>query len=186
MDHEYEAKFVNINETAIKKQLTMLGGRLIYDRRLFKRAIYQIDTHRWIRLRDEGDIITLTLKEVSDSKTIHGTKEVMVQVDDFDKTAVILEAGGLKRANFQENYREEWRLSDVVFDFDTWPDMPTFLEIEGSDHLAVEKAAAQVGLDYTQAKFGSVDRLYLDLYGRDITKESTLTFSIQADDQGLR
>jgi adenylate cyclase class 2 len=35
----------------------------------------------------------------------------------------ILQRIGLREVRYQENYREEWRLAQVVFDFDTlaWP-----------------------------------------------------------------
>jgi adenylate cyclase class 2 len=47
--------------------------------------------------------------------------------------AEILSRLGLQQVRYQENYREEWCLGEVVFDFDTWPGLPTFVEIEVSD-----------------------------------------------------
>ena len=38
--------------------------------------------------------------------------------------ADILRGLGLREVRYQENYREEWRLGEVAFDFDTWPDLP--------------------------------------------------------------
>ncbi|WP_228815390.1 CYTH domain-containing protein [Nocardia puris] len=90
--------------------------------------------------------------------------------------AEILTAIGLTQTRYQENYREEWSLGDVVFDLDTWPDLPTFLEVEGPDESSVRRAAADLGLDYSQAKFGSVDTIYLAELGRDILSEPTLLF----------
>ncbi len=78
---------------------------------------------------------------------------------------------------FQENYREEWHLDGVTYDIDTWPDLPTFLEIEGPDENAVRQAAKQLGLDFADATFGSVDEVYLATTGRDILAETTLTFT---------
>lgn len=74
---------------------------------------------------------TLTLKQVTDATAIGGTTEIETPVGDFQATAEILRSLGLREVRYQENYREEWRLADVVFDIDTWPDLPTFLEIEG-------------------------------------------------------
>ena len=67
-------------------------------------------------------------------------------------------------------------LGEVVFDFDTWPDLPTFVEIEGPDEASVRRAAAAVGLDYAEARFGSVDEIYKSEVGRDILAEPTLLF----------
>lgn len=87
---------------------------------------------------------------------------------------------GLREVRYQENYREEWQLGNVVFDLDTWPSLPTFLEIEGPDEPAVRQAAEQLGLDYAQARFGSVDEIYKTETGRDILAEPTLLFGESA------
>jgi adenylate cyclase class 2 len=89
----------------------------------------------------------------------------------------ILRRLGLREVRYQENYREEWRLEEVVFDFDTWPGLPTFVEIEGPDEVSVRQAAAAVGLDYAAARFGSVDEIYRSEPGRDILAEPTLLFA---------
>ncbi|WP_419184137.1 hypothetical protein [Streptomyces caniscabiei] len=44
---------------------------------------------------------------------------------------------GLRQVRYQQSYREEWQLRGVTYDFDTWPDLDTFLEIEGSSEAAV-------------------------------------------------
>lgn len=69
------------------------------------------------------------------------------------------------------------RLGGVTYDFDTWPDLPTFLEIEGSSEAAVKEAVAGLGLDYDQARFGSIDLIYKSEVGRDILAEPTLLFA---------
>ncbi|WP_396897530.1 hypothetical protein [Nocardia colli] len=90
--------------------------------------------------------------------------------------AEILVKLGLRQVRYQESYREEWQLDDVVFDLDTWPVLPTFLEIEGPSESAVRLAAARLDLDYTDARFGSVDEIYKSETGRNILTEPTLLF----------
>lgn len=89
----------------------------------------------------------------------------------------ILQRLGLREVRYQESYREEWRLAEVAFDFDTWPGLPTFVEIEGPDEASVREAAAIVGLDFAAARFGSVDEIYQSEIGRDILAEPTLLFA---------
>jgi adenylate cyclase class 2 len=93
----------------------------------------------------------------------------------------ILRRLGLREVRYQENYREEWCLGEVVFDFDTWPGLPTFVEVEGSDEASVRQATAAVGLDYAAARFGSVDEIYQCEMGRDILAEPTLLFASAAE-----
>jgi adenylate cyclase class 2 len=91
--------------------------------------------------------------------------------------AEILTRLGMTEVRYQENYREEWVWEDVAFDFDTWPGLPTFVEVEGPDENSVRRAAAAVGLDYSKARFGSVDEIYKSEPGRDILAEPTLLFA---------
>ncbi|MCE7079858.1 class IV adenylate cyclase [Streptomyces sp. ST2-7A] len=178
--HEYEAKFLDIDADAIREQLRTAGARLAFDRTLFTRLIFENDTVRgeqWLRLRDEGGKTTLTLKQVTDATTINGTKEIEIEVSDLDTTAELLTALGLRQVRYQQNYREEWQLGAITYDLDTWPDLPTFLEIEGPSEDAVRKATANLGLDYTRARYGSIDLLYKTEQDRDILSEPTLLFS---------
>jgi len=180
MKQEYEAKFLDIDYDKIKSHLKNFGARITKPKTLLRRAIFENNltnaSHSWVRLRDEGDKITLALKQVTDTSTIHGVKEIEIIVDNFEKTSQFLENIGLTKKRYQENYREEWRLNDVVFDFDTWPDMPILLEIEGPNESIVKNMAIKLGFDYSKTKFGSIDSIYLEKYGRNILKEPTLLF----------
>ncbi|MGY3201926.1 class IV adenylate cyclase [Streptomyces sp. TE5632] len=186
MKHEYEAKFLAVDVTGLQARLTALGAVQALPRTLLTRKIFEndsLDEGAWLRLRDEGTRSTLTLKQVTDATTIDGTKEIETEVTDLQAMADILRRVGLTEVRYQENYREEWRLGEVAFDFDTWPDLPTFLEIEGPDEASVRRAAVLLDLDYSEARFGSVDEIYRSEAGRDILAESTLLFS-DAEKQG--
>ncbi|WP_129841585.1 class IV adenylate cyclase [Streptomyces sp. RFCAC02] len=179
MKHEYEAKFLAIDVAALRARLTALGAVQAFPRTLLTRKIFENDALRtgaWVRLRDEGSRSTLTLKQVTDPTTIDGTTEIETEITDLHAMADILRHIGLTEVRYQENYREEWTLGEVAFDFDTWPDLPTFLEIEGPDEASVRQATAALGLDYAEARFGSVDEIYKSEAGRDILTESTLLF----------
>ncbi|MEU6290701.1 class IV adenylate cyclase [Streptomyces sp. NPDC046988] len=180
MKHEYEAKFLAVDTAALQARLTALGAVQAFPRTLLTRRIFGADSFErgtWIRLRAEGTRSTLTLKQVTDGTRIDGTREIETEVSDLDATADILRRAGLTEVRYQENYREEWRLGEVVFDFDTWPGLPTFLEIEGPDETSVRQAAALLDLDYSEARFGSVDAIYQSEADRDILTEPTLLFS---------
>jgi adenylate cyclase, class 2 len=186
MKHEYEAKFLSVDSTALQTRLADLGAVRAFPRTLLTRKIFEDDALEggaWIRLRDEGNRSTLTLKQVTDATTINGTTEVETEVGNLGAMSEILSRLGLREVRYQENYREEWRLGEVVFDFDTWPGLPTFVEIEGPDETSVRQAAVTLGLDYAQARFGSVDEIYKSEIGRDILTEPTLLFATAEDGQ---
>ncbi|MBE4740113.1 MULTISPECIES: class IV adenylate cyclase [Streptomyces] len=177
--HEYEAKFLEIDVQATVGALRAAGAEQVFPKTMFTRLIFENDAvqgEQWLRLRDEGGRTTLTLKQVTDATHINGTTEIEIEVDDLAKTAELLSALGLRQVRYQQNYREEWQLDGVTYDFDTWPDLDTFLEIEGPSEAAVLDAVAALGLDYDHARFGSVDLIYKSELGRDILAEPTLLF----------
>lgn len=183
MKNEYEAKFLAVDVADLQTKLTALGALQSFPRTLLTRRIFENDAlegGQWIRLRDEGTRSTLTLKQVTDATSIDGTTEIDTEVSDLAATAEILRRLGLREVRYQENYREEWRLGDAAFDFDTWPDLPTFVEIEGPDEMTVRQAAALLDLNYAEARFGSIDAIYKSEAGRDILTEPTLLFADSA------
>ena len=179
MKHEYEAKFLSVDVADLQAKLTALGAVQAFPRTLLTRRIFENDAlgGAWIRLRNEGTRSTLTLKQVADSTSIDGTTEIETEVTDLVAMAEILSRLGLREVRYQENYREEWRWGETAFDFDTWPGLATFVEIEGPDEPSVREAVGALGLDYSQARFGSVDEIYMSELGRDILAESTLLFA---------
>ncbi len=109
----------------------------------------------------------MTYKNVKDDKSIMGTKEVNVVIDDYENGIMFLKACGLVPKAEQESYRETWEYGDVEICIDTWPWIPTFLEIEGPSENVVWETAKKLGLDKSKAKFGSVDTTYQHYYGVD-------------------
>lgn len=178
--NEYEAKFLAVDVDALRDRLRTAGAEQVFAKTMFTRLIFENDAvqgEQWLRLRDEGGKTTLTLKQVTDATHINGTTEIEIEVNNLETTAELLKALGLRQVRYQQNYREEWQLDGVAYDFDTWPDLLTFLEIEGSSEEAVRGAVAWLGLDYGEARFGSIDLIYKSELGRNILAEPTLLFA---------
>jgi len=124
MQTEVEAKFPNIEPSSFRSILTQLGAIQEYPEILMRRRNFDYDDHRlekiggWIRVRDEGDKVTLTYKQLSD-RTLHGTKEIEVVVNDFDKTCDLLISIGMISKAYQETKREKWKFGNVEITIDT-------------------------------------------------------------------
>ncbi len=137
----------------------------------------------WIRVRDEGNKVTLSYKQLND-RTLHGTKEVSVVVDDFDKTGQFLEAIGMEAKAYQETKREKWKYMDVEVTIDTWPWVPTFVELEGPTEEVVRNVAANLGFDWSKAMHGSVETIYqmhYDFTEEEIDNWESITFIAPPD-----
>lgn len=167
MQTEIEAKFLDVSIDGIRTQLQQLGAELITPMRSMRRALIEESHHAaensFIRIRDEGDKITLTFKRRladDDVATITSTQELETTVGDFDTTLNIFSEAGWQYMTFQESRRETWMLGDVEIVIDEWPWIKPYIEIEADSEVKVEDAAAALGLSWDDAVFGSVDVIY--------------------------
>lgn len=183
MKNEIEAQFLDINKDEMRSKLKEIGARLEKPEVLMRRVVFYTDEHSFARVRDEGGKIVMTYKNVSDDHSILGTKEVNVEVSDYDDAILFLKSCGLKIKARQETKREIWRLGEVEICIDTWPWIPTFMEIEGPTEDSVWETADKLGLDKNRAKFGSVDTTYQHYYGvePDIVNLHTPEISFDID-----
>ena len=167
MGNEIEAQFLDINKDEIREKLKTANATLVKPEVLMKRVVFYTGEHSFARVRDEGDKIVMTYKNVEDDNSILGTKEVNIEVNDYDNAILFLRGCGLQIKARQETLREIWKIDNVEICIDTWPWLPTFIEIEGPSEESVWGVAKKLGFTKEQAKFGSVDTTYQHYYGID-------------------
>lgn len=167
MKTEVEAKFLGVDFNEMRRKLGELGGVCEQPMRLMRRVIIEPDflerRDAFIRVRDEGDRVTLTFKEFVDN-SLSGAREREVVVSDFDETVEILKSGGLEHRSYQESRRETWRLGEVEIVLDQWPWINDYIEIEAPSEELVKQMADRLGLVWSDAVFGSVDTIYKRTY----------------------
>lgn len=176
MNIEYEVKVLEINKEEIIKSLESLGAKLegeVFQRRYVYDFI-PVQQGKWIRLRTNGKKTTLAIKNIV-SSNIDGTKELEVEVNNFDNTNLILKELGYIPKCYQENKRCQYHLDGVEIDIDSWPLIPTYLEIEGSSENAIYKCLEQLGIDIKDVTFRSVDDIY-KYYGIELEAIKELRF----------
>ena len=59
--------------------------------------------------------------------------------EDFEKISNFLLAIGLDNKSYQETKRERWELDEVEVTIDTWPWIPTFVELEGESEESIKE-----------------------------------------------
>ncbi len=167
MKTEIEVKFVDVDIEDVRKRLKDAGAHLEHAMRDMRRALIEEEHHAadnmFIRVRDEGDKTTLTLKKKTKSleeSTIDSTYEIETTVGDFDTTVELFKVAGWHYTTYQESRRETWQFGDVEVVIDEWPWINPYIEIEGETEEAVRSAAATLGYDWETAMFGSVDVIY--------------------------
>ena len=189
METEIEAKFADVDANVARTKLKELGAIQEYPEVLMRRKNFDYSDgrldkiHGWIRVRDEGNKVTLSYKQLND-RTLHGTKEVAVDVSDFDATCDFLNAIGLEMKTYQETKREKWHYKGVEVTIDTWPWIPSFVELEGSNEESLKKVAGALDFDWSNAMHGSVETVYqmhYDFSEAEIDTWETITFIPEPD-----
>ncbi len=168
---EVEVKFLNINPQEIEEKLKEIGAKKVFEK-MYRRRVFDYPDLRldksgaWVRLRDEGDKITLVFKQRVGIKGHNGKtndetmEEIEVTVSDFEKTAAILRQIGLTEKFYEENRRIRYVLDEIEFDIDFWPQLEPYLEIEASSWNKIEKAINLLGLNPTDKKIFSTHQIY--------------------------
>lgn len=163
MTTEIEVKFLDIDHEALRDKLRAIGAVCQQPMRLMRRVTFDSPAMKakngWIRVRDEGNKVTVGYKQ-TDSLQIDGTKEIEVTVSDFTAAVAIFQQIGIDGGSFQESKRESWRVGEVQIELDEWPWLAPFIEIEAPNVTQVEKTAERLGLDMRTAVSGDVMAAY--------------------------
>ena len=167
MKTEYEAKFLNIEIDTMRQKLQEVGAVLEKPMRLMRRVTIDTDDLKkkdaFVRVRDEGDRVTMTYKQF-DSLSIDGAKEYEIVVGDFDEAVALLAAAGLPHGSFQESKRETWKFDTVEIMIDEWPWLKPYVEIESNSEAEVRDFFLLLGFKWSQAVFGDVMAAYRAQY----------------------
>jgi len=179
MKTEYEATFTNIDKQDIRERLRKIKGKLIRPEFLQKRIVFNLPQEYkikggWVRVRDEGDKITMSLKVV-DGTGIDSQREICLKIDSLKKAEEFLTILGCQKKAYQENKRELWGIDGTEVMIDEWPFLEPFVEIEGESEKPVKHVAGKLGFDYEKALFCSIDTLYSNKYNlsEDIINNQT-------------
>ena len=168
MPIEYEATFTNINKDEIRNKLKKIGAQLAKPESLFTRYVFNLpggqeNKDAWLRVRNEGDKITLSLKIVDGNK-IKDQKEICLTVDNIDSAVNFLKTIGCQQKSYQETKREIWYYKDVEICIDEWPYLEPFVEVESDSEGKVKRVSELLGFDYNEALFCSATTLYKNKY----------------------
>lgn len=176
---EKEIRILEVDKEDFIKKLLNLGAVLVSEDTIQKRYVYDIDENdknKWIRLRTNGHETTLTVKQIIDKHSIAGTDEIEVRVSDFDATDKLLNKMGIFHRNYQENIRTIYKIEDMEISIDTWPLIPTYVEIEGSKEEEIIDLINKFNIEKEKITTLDVCSIYKDIYGIDILSIKNLKF----------
>ena len=182
MHTEFEVRVLDINIQKMIDKLESLGATKVaeFD---YKRRVYNFHPavdHKWIRLRTDGKKTTLTIKKL-ESFEIDGTKELEIEVSSFEDTDAVLNELGYTSHTYQENKRIRYMLNNVELDIDSWPYIPTYLEIEGKDEKAVKEMIKLLEVDESKITSIDVQGVFKEYYNIDIAAVPVVKFGDELD-----
>lgn len=180
MQEEIETRFLDINKDELVKKLVSLGAIDKGEEKLEEIIFHAADgswigKRKFVRLRKTKDKIKLTYKE-NIEQTVNSAREIELEVSDMDKCSKFLEKIGLKEMRQLEKYRHTFELGDTTIDIDTWPKIPTYMEIEGPSVEAVKNTCDRLGFDW-EKRFDGDAREVFKHYGYDLDKIDVIAFT---------
>lgn len=174
IETEFEAKFYSINKEEFRKELKKLGAILKIPERKMKRMVADRRAnpqlkYGYIRVRDEGNLIRLSVKETAEQNgKLSDQKEVDIIVSDFNKTVQIIECCGIKFNRFQETLREEWEFMGAQITIDTWPALDSLCEVESDSEEKVKEIAEKLDFDWNKKIITAAAEVYVRVYKLNI------------------
>lgn len=178
MEQEFETQILDIDAKEIAQKLRDLGAKETPEV-LQKRWVFDLPkagkNGRWIRIRQIGAKTTITYKNKLGTG-VSNTQELETEVTDFEKAVKIFQAMNVWIGNYyQENKRHKFELENIEFALDTWPIIPTMLEIEGKCAKDVQKGLKMLDLEGKEIGHVGHKNIYAK-YGIDLHSYKELKF----------
>lgn len=175
---EYEIKVLDIDPVKAEAKLQELGFKRT-EELAYRRYVYDAGVHEapnaWIRLRTDGKKTTLAFKQ-SHKDSIDGMKEIEVVVDDFEQTNELLRAIGHEPISYQENSRVNYEGMNCTVSIDSWPQIPTYMEIEAATAEDVKQCLEAVPELVTSETTSMPAQEVYKRYGIDLASIKELRF----------
>lgn len=179
---EIECRFLEIDKEVLVKRLVDLGagdkGEVLIDETIFyDQELKWRDNQIFVRLRKNADKIEMTYKNQS-VQTVDGTFELDLKIDDYEKGILFFEKIGLTAFRRQQKKRHTFVLDGVNVDIDTWPKIPTYLELEGDSEEDLKKIAKKLGLEWEKADFHNARWVIENIYNIPVSTYKVFTFEV--------
>ena len=123
---------------------------------------FHINPKKWIRVRQTNDKTTIAIKHIlaPNDTNIQQMLETEMEVSNIKEANSILEALGFSYKSYQEKERISYVLDGYELDIDTWPGIPTYVEIEGKDEADLENILNKIGYTMKDTVSCTADEIY--------------------------
>jgi adenylate cyclase class 2 len=178
---EIEVRFLEIDKDALLAKLRELGAEDLGEDLLDEKIIYD-DGLTWrdspgtfMRLRTRNGKTALSYKHRT-AQTVDGTEEIEFEVSDPSAAEALLNRLGYHMYRTQQKKRHTFKLGEVTVDIDTWPRVPTYVELEGFSESALREAAEKLNLDWETVELRNPRKVIEEVYGISVGTMTWFTF----------
>jgi len=158
---EIEVKILEINVEEIEKKLKKIGAEKVFEGELV--SIYFDFSDKLLekkgkilRLRQKGNQVILTYKELISQDEAKIMEEFELKVDDFNTMKRIFEGIGLFPLYEFNKHRTTYKLNQTHFEIDKYAGIPAFLEIEAPDLKTIDEIVSEFGFSKEEVKSYSI------------------------------
>lgn len=146
---EIELKILNIDKAKITQKLLSIGAKrvssvLLIDKKFDFSDKKLTKKHEHLRLRRIGEKFELNFKIKGKDKNFLINEELETKIEDYETMEKIIKKLGLKIITHREKKRTSFVLGNLKFEIDENPNIPAYLEIEGTK-LSVKKGIELLG-----------------------------------------
>tara|TARA_Y100000994_G_scaffold32260_1_gene22745 strand:- start:110 stop:754 length:645 start_codon:yes stop_codon:yes gene_type:complete len=169
MGKEYEFQILDVNVPKMRKLLKEHNGKRVHKNTRMVRSVFKrcnIEQNGYVRVRSENNKVTMTCKIYNNDK-FPDEYEISLN-EDFETGKKFLKSLNLQEVSYQETYREKWSLpmkgvNEITFD--TWPGLPTFMEIDCTNITVMNKLKKIFNPDISKITYGATGKKYELYYG---------------------
>jgi len=154
MAHEIETKVLDIDSAVLRQKLASLGATQTKETRLVvdwyhPKGTIEGEDPWFLRIRsDSTGKHEVTWKAKSEILgVVRKHKEINFYIEDALALVDLFEELGLEQYAHQEKDRVSYELKNWHFDIDQYPNMPAYLEIEGTSEEHVQEAMKLLGVE---------------------------------------
>ncbi|MCX6737051.1 MAG: class IV adenylate cyclase [Candidatus Parcubacteria bacterium] len=163
MGIEIELKFLLTD--SLEKIINKFGDCVKQAKRTYQKTVMFDNEQRLmektngrIRLRQNGDIVTMSYKLPLPSEDVKKEIEWETKVDSWEIGKNIIKAMGFNETTSYERYRTSFIYKDVEIEIDEYP-FANFIEIEGEE-LKIREIAKEINFDIKNALKDPCDTLF--------------------------
>ncbi len=157
--HEIEVKVLDVDKSVIEQKLRSLSAEKVSEEKLIvdwygpQGLTHDGDDPWFLRVRTyfsskKYEVTWKAKSELFDVARKH--KEINFTVSDTVMIEDLFGELGLEKYAHQEKERLSWKYKDFQFDLDTYPGMPSFLEIEAKNESELIRMIRELGLENHQ------------------------------------